>query len=60
MAGLEAEAEMVAEIEYVLRDKHGNIKQTGVVIPRDGETQESAATRVAAELGYSDELKEVE
>ena len=55
---MEGKADLVAEISYVLRDKDGNIKQTGDIIPREGETYDSAAERIAAELGYSDELKE--
>lgn len=57
---MEGKAALGAEIEYVLRDKDGNIKQTGVVVPRDGETHEAAVIRVAAEMGYSGELKETE
>ncbi len=45
---MNSEAEMVATIEGVLRDKDGNIKQVWAP-PGDDETPEEARVRVIAE-----------
>ncbi len=53
---MNTETEVVATIEYVLRDKDGNIKQVGNVEPKEGVTFDE----MVAALGTAVEAVEKE
>ena len=54
---MESEAEMVAEIGFVHRDKNGKIKTVGNIVPRDGWTAEELS-KALIDAGYIVEIEE--